>query len=173
MSIVKIVLITSGLFLLVMLLALTCYIEFGAIPQALAKAGYREGVIVHVAATLAMLLATAVISAWLSSRTIYKVQEKLVASHLNNLVGAISNVVSGAWSNQAAVEKTVFMAGARLGYDVRDNIPPVSRSDVMAGLDKMALPSPKKLLGDTPEVIDEMGTFMSELDRRKERLSHD
>lgn len=173
MSIFKIILTTSGLFLLLILLALTFYIEFGVIPRALTLAGYREGVIIHVAATLAMLLVTAILSAWGSTRTIYKVQEKLVASHLNNLVGAIANVVSGAWSNQASVEKTVFMAGARLGYDVRDNIPPVSRSDVMEGLGRMALPEPKKQLGDSREVVSEMNGFMSNLDQRKERLSRD
>ncbi|MCK6625579.1 MAG: hypothetical protein L6R45_10435 [Anaerolineae bacterium] len=171
MSTIKITLIVSLLCVLGIILAATFYVEFGLIPQALYKSGYQGAVIIHVVVTLVMLAITAILSAWLSSRTIYKVQEKLVASHLNHLLGAIGNVVSGAWSNQAAVEKTVFMAGARLGYDVRDNIPPVSRGDVVAGLDQMALPSPKKLLGDSSNVVDEMGAFMSDLDRRKERLS--
>lgn len=171
MSKIKLALMASLLCSLGAVLAGTFYVEFGLIPQALYKGGYPNAVIIHVVVSLVMLAITAVLSAWLSSRTIYKVQEKLVAGHLNNLTSAIAHVVSGAWSNQAAVEKTVFMAGARLGYDVRDQIPPVTRQDVAEGLEHMALPAPKQLLGDRPEVIDEMGTLLNDMNRRKERLS--
>lgn len=154
------------------------WVEFILVPQILTKAGYPNAVVLHVVVTLALVLAAGVAGAWLSGRTIFSVQEKLVAPHLNSVVCAIEKVVSGAWSNEAAVQKQVFMTGAKLGYEVREQMPPPERQlspprreQIVESLAGMALPQAKALTGDSPEVIENMSSYLNNIDSRKERLS--
>jgi len=154
------------------LVAACVWIELFLIPRLLAKAGYSNAVVLHVVVIIAIVGLTAFVTAWLTRSTIFTVQEKLVAQHLHNLTSAIEHVVSGAWTNQASVEKAVFMTGAKLGYDVRDVLPPPpDRSQILEGIAAMSLPQPKQLTGESPEVIDTMGQYMDHLNQRKERLS--
>lgn len=171
MSKIKIVSLLAGLTLLLAVLVSTFWVEFWLIPQLLAKAGYQNAVVVHVIVILLMLVTTAGLASRLTRHTIFSVQEKLVSLHLNNLTSAIANVVSGAWNNQANVEKSVFMAGARLGYDVRDALPPPDRGQVLSGLAAMELPQPKQLTGESPDVIEGVNQYMDSFDQRRQRLS--
>lgn len=150
--------------------------EFILIPQLLTTAGYANAVVLHVVVILVMLGAAVFITAWLTRHTIFSVQEKLIAPHLNSVVGAIEKVVSGAWSNEAAVQKQVFMTGAKLGFEVREQmperlLPPPQREQVVEGLAGMNLPQAKALTGDSPEVVDNMSTYLNSIDSRKERLA--
>lgn len=155
-----------------MILAGCLWVEFILIPNLLTKAGYTNAVVIHVVIVVIIELVTIATTTWLTRRNIFEVQEKLVTQHLNNLTSSIEQVVSGAWTNQASVEKAVFMTGAKLGYDVRDVLPPPpDRSQILEGIAAMSLPQPKQLTGESPEVIDTMGQYMDHLNQRKERLS--
>lgn len=154
-----------------LILAGCLWVEFILIPNLLTKAGYTNAVVIHIVIVVIIELVTIATTAWLTRRNIFEVQEKLVTQHLNNLTSSIEQVVSGAWTNQASVEKTVFMAGARLGYDVREQLPPPpTRGEILTGLGTMTLPEPKKLLGQPPEVVDDMGRYMDNLENRRVRL---
>lgn len=167
-----------SLFLLagLVVLGFGLWIEFILIPQLLTTAGYANAVVLHVVVILVLLGAAVLITAWLTRHTIFSVQEKLIAPHLNSVVGAIEKVVSGAWSNEAAVQKQVFMTGAKLGFEVREQmperlLPPPKREQVVEGLAGMSLPQAKALSGDSPEVVDNMSIYLNSMDSRKERLS--
>lgn len=165
---IKSILITSTAIMAISIIGYTAHLEFVVMPDLLVR--HRYPVWPHFAAMLVVIVSSAVAGGWIARHTIFSVYEKLVQSHLNHLTSSIENVVSGAWRNEATVERSAFTTGAKLGFNIRDEIiEEPDRSQIEAGLSGIIMPAPKLLAGQNADVIGEMDDYMEQ--QRKARLS--
>ena len=155
-------------------LAIVFYVvklELFAIPAMLYSEWGQVGVTVHVLGIIFLIVGSMVAGSWIAKSTIFGVQEKLVANHLNNLTTAITNLATGAWMADSDIQKNVFTTGAKLGYSLRNEVTELDRGQIVDGIGRMALPETRQLPGQSADVIGEMDSYLNDMDARKQRLS--
>lgn len=164
----KVILPLIALSLFLPIAAYIFYVEFFVVPGILSKEFGQLATLIHLLGTLFLMLVSLGGGAWLSQRTVFKVQEMLVTPHLNHLASAIEKVVMGQWMLDATVQKNVFATGARLGFNIRDEVFVPDETKILEGIERMALPEPQQIPGQGQEVVSEMDNYLA---KRKERLS--
>lgn len=167
MQYIKSTLIASIVIMAIGIIGYTAHLEFVVMPELLVK--HRYPTWPHFAAMLVIIASSAAVGSWVSRRIIFAVYRDLLSNHLNPLTSSIVNLVSGAWHNEATVERGAFVTGARLGYGIRDEVIEPDRSQIEASLSGMAMPAPKSLAGQNTDVVGEMDDYMEQ--QRKARLS--
>jgi hypothetical protein len=145
------------------------YLELFLIPDLLGR--QQLAIVVHVLGILFIIIASNRLGAWFEKRSIYAVQKELITNHLSALTGAITNVVVGRWNVDADIQKSVFNTGARLGFNIRDEVE-IDRGQILENIGAMNLPSPRRAAGQTTDVVEDMDNYLNSLDARKQRLGN-
>lgn len=162
----KTFLIVTAIIITLAVIGYVIHLEFVTVPRLLSAYDYTTWP--HYAALVIVIIASLSAGGWLARQTIFTTHERLVSSHLNALTSSIENVVSGAWRNDAMTDRGVFTTGAKLGFNLRDEVIEPDRAAIDAGLAGMVFAGTKHAAGQSPDVIDEMNDYLDQ--KRKIRL---
>lgn len=165
--------VSLSIVLIMIVLAITSfvfYLELFVIPSLLGVRIGQVAVVTHILSVVFLIIASNRLGAWLEKRNIYTVQKELISNHLNSVISAITNLVTGRWQADADIQKNVFTTGARLGFNVRDEVE-IDRSRILDAVERMPMPQTRRVTGQPTDVVKDMDSYLSNLDARKQRLS--
>lgn len=178
MQAVKISILIIAAVIAVTVVGSVAYLELFYVPAILSKQVSQTATLVHLLSILILIFTAAVVATWLRDRTIFKVQEILVASHLNKLMDSITQLTTGRWSSDSYTHNEAFKTGARLGFGLGYKVGEtneVDRKMILEGIQRMQLPAGEQAGGELSHgspvsLVDDMAHYLDEIDARKRRL---
>lgn len=175
----KIALIVTTIMIIFVPFAYIGYVELFVIPNMLVSKFGQMSILVHVLGVLFIAVVWGEIRAWLTKKNLFAVQKDLAMPMVDKfekstetLMNVIENVTNGKWSTDARTMTGLIDTGARLGFAVGKVTQQVEldRNLLEKSIGAMALPAPKEVTGQSVDVVEEMKSYMDNLDGRKARL---
>lgn len=162
--------------LLVILGGFVVYLELYVIPDILARttaAGATLMTLAHIFMLLFLMGGSAWLGAKLREKDIFHTQQQLVSSHLNTVIGAVQNLATGRWSSDEYTHRDAFKTGTVFGHKLGQAQAGSDISDalILEGLERMSLPAPAQMGGQSQVVVDEMSEYLDNVAVRRRRLS--
>lgn len=157
----------ASVIILVTIVISAAYLEIVVIPGLLADEIGNLAIALHIGA-MAVLVGA---GAYVTRKTIFGVFNELMQAHINSTVSTIGNLATGYWSADSAIQKGVFTTGAKLGFNMRDEVIEPDRNQIVNGVKGMQLPQTKQATGQSLDVVNEMDGYMDDLQERRNRLS--
>lgn len=150
------------------------YVEFFIVPAMLSRHLGQFATLVHLLSIIVLMFTVAGLTIWFRDRTIFKIQEILVSSYLEKLMESITHLTTGRWSSDSYTHNEAFKTGAKLGFGMGYKVGEageVDRRAILEGISRMQLPAGEQSAGQPASLVDDMATYLDELDSRKRRLS--
>jgi hypothetical protein len=149
------------------------YLELFFIPAALVKEFGQAATLVHLLSILILIVTSAAAATWFRDWTIFRVQEILIASHLDKLMDSITHLTTGRWSADSYTHNEAFKTGAKLGFGMGYKVGEageVDRRAILEGIQRMQLPAGGQTQGAPVRLVEDMADYLDEIDSRKRRL---